>query len=58
MDGTRIHSVPNSDPGTFTNVKVFASDKFHNPADVSYKNLVWASSWGKTMPDFNLVAKD
>merc|ERR1711874_799210 len=45
MDGTRIHSVPNSDPGTFTNVKVFACDKFHNPADVSYKNLVWGSSW-------------
>ena len=58
MDGTRIHNVLNSDPGTFTNVKVFAGDKFHNPADVSYKNLVWGSSWGKTMPDFNTVAKD
>ena len=42
----KVHNIKNSNPRTFSNVKVFAGDNFHPAADASYKNLVWESSWG------------
>ena len=39
IDGRQVHSVENTDPRTFTNVRVFAGDKFKPAADASYKNF-------------------
>ena len=42
----KVHNIKNSNPRTFSNVKVFAGDNFYPAAAASYKNLVWESSWG------------
>ena len=39
IDGREVHSVENTDPRTFTNVRVFAGDKFKPAADASYRNF-------------------
>ena len=41
IDGKEVQSVENANPKTFTNVKVFAGDKFKPAADASYRNLFW-----------------
>ena len=45
LDGKRVHRVENTRPETFRNVKVFSGDPHYYPADATYKNLVWRSSW-------------
>ena len=39
FDGRQVHSVENTDPRKFTNVRVFAGDKFKKAADASYRNF-------------------
>ena len=39
FDGKQVHSVENADPRKFTNVRVFAGDKFKKAADASYRNF-------------------
>ena len=39
FDGRQVHSVENTDPRIFTNVRVFAGDKFKKAADASYRNF-------------------
>ena len=39
IDGRQIHSVENTDPRTFTNVRVFAGDNFKPAANASYRNF-------------------
>ena len=39
FDGKQVHSVENADPRIFTNVRVFAGDKFKKAADASYRNF-------------------
>ena len=39
FDGIQVHSVENTDPRKFTNVRVFAGDKFKKAADASYRNF-------------------
>ena len=39
FDGRQVHSVENTDPRKFTNVRVFAGDKFKKTADASYRNF-------------------
>ena len=41
INGREVHSVENTNPKTFTNVRVFAGDKFKPAADASYRNLLW-----------------
>ena len=41
MDGREVHSVENTNPRIFTNVRVFAGDKVKPAADASYRNLLW-----------------
>jgi len=47
IDGVKVNDIKNSNPRTFSNVKVFAGDNFYPAADASYKNLVWESSWDR-----------
>ena len=39
FDGRQVHSVENTDPRKFTNVRVFAGDRFKKAADASYRNF-------------------
>ena len=41
MNGREVHSVENTNPKAFTNVRVFAGDKSRPAADASYRNLSW-----------------
>ena len=41
IDGKEVHSVENTNPKTFTNVRVFAGDGSKPPSDASYRNLLW-----------------
>ena len=41
IDEQEVYRAENTDPRTFRDVKVFASDNFHPAADARYKNLVW-----------------
>ena len=41
IDGIVIHSAVNNNHLSYTDVKVFAGDNFHDAADASYRNLVW-----------------
>ena len=47
LDGEKVHSVENTRPEMFKDVKVFFGDEFWQPAEATYKNLVWKSSWDK-----------
>ena len=39
IDGVEVHTVENTDPRIFTNVRVFSGDKFKPAADASYRNF-------------------
>ena len=41
INGKEVHKIENKDPRIFSNVRVFAGDKFLPPADVAYRNLIW-----------------
>ena len=39
IDGREVHNVENTNPKTFTDVRVFAGDNFKPAADASYRNF-------------------
>ena len=41
VNAEEIHSVVNTYPKYYDNVKVFAGNNFHPPANGSYRNLIW-----------------
>ena len=41
INGIDVHSIENTNPKTFTNIRVFAGDKSKPAADASYRNLKW-----------------
>ena len=47
IDGKQVYKVKNSDPRTFDNVKVYAGDRFHLPANADYMNLAWETNKGR-----------
>ena len=55
MDGREVHSVENTNPKTFTNIRVFAGDKSKPAADASYRNLSWKNFY--VDHSFNVGAK-
>ena len=41
VDGKKVYEVQNNNPSSFSDVKVFAGDSYHDAVDASYSNLKW-----------------
>ena len=44
IDGEEKLNIVNEKPHLFTNVKIFASDEWHEAADAEYKNLCFENN--------------
>ena len=41
-----VYTVENTNPQSFTDVKVFTGDNFYPASDATYKNLIWENIGG------------
>ena len=52
VDGKKVYEAQNDNPSSFSDVKIFAGDNFHDAVDASYSNLKWENLPADSTVDF------